>query len=483
MSRAQQKARDTRPNIILVITDQQRFDTIAAHGHGHMTTPHLDRLAREGVSFTNCHITAASCVPSRASLFTGYYPHVTGILENEQAWSRTWVEDLNNSGYTCVNVGKMHTNPFTASAGFDERYNVENKDRYLQGRWYFDEWDKALAAHGLVKQQREQYREREDYGKRLGAFEWELPEDLHSDMFTGGFAEWWLDTKPKAEPLFMQIGFPGPHPPYDPSEQYADMYMDRDDIPMPLVSDADLAGQPSYLDAKRAHDAQVDHDSILWNPDRTSDDERRMRAYYYANVSMIDDCVGRLMEALERNGYDDTVVIFTSDHGDCLGDHGISQKWCMYDVVTRVPMIVWAPQRFAGGRNIDSLVQLFDLGPTILELAGITPDADIEAQSLLPALEGKSWVPRDFVVCEQAGDMVLTGADFITMIRNDTHKLVHLMGSEEGQLFDLQADPNEMTNLWSDPASAPVKAAMKDQLLNWLIASNFRTRDRLMEHR
>lgn len=204
---------EDRPNIIFIITDQQRFDTIAAHGHDHMETPHLDRLVSEGVSFTNCHITAASCVPCRASLFTGYYPHVNGVLENEQLWQHTWVEKLRDAGYTCVNVGKMHTNPFNADAGFDERYIVENKDRYLQGRWYFDEWDKALAAHGLVKQQREKYRERDDYGRALGAFEWELPENLHSDVFVGNFAKWWLDTKPKAEPLFMQIGFPGPHPP------------------------------------------------------------------------------------------------------------------------------------------------------------------------------------------------------------------------------------------------------------------------------
>ncbi len=472
-----------RPNIVLIITDQQRFDTIAAHGHPHMRTPNLDRLAKEGVSFSDCHVTAASCVPSRASLFTGYYPHVTGVMENEQDWSRTWVEDLAASGYTCVNVGKMHTNPFTANAGFAERYNVENKDRYLQGRWYFDEWDKALAARGLVKQQREQYRKRDDYDHRLGAFEWDLPEELHSDVFTGRFATWWLDTKPKAEPLFLQIGFPGPHPPYDPSPRYAEMYLGREDVPVPDVREDDLAGQPSYLEGKRRHDALVDHDSVLWNPDRTAEDEHRMRAYYYANVTMIDDCVGKIMHALDRNGYDDTVVIFTSDHGDCLGDHGISQKWCMYDVVTKVPMIIWAPGRFKGGRTEDGLVQLFDLGPTILDLAGVETQAEVEARSLLPALEQSDWTPRDTVYCEQAGDMVLTGADFITMVRDKKYKLVHLMGSSEGQLFDLEADPDEVKNLWDDAGHADVKSDMKDRLLEWLIQSNYHTRDRMAAHR
>ncbi|MEK6236537.1 MAG: sulfatase-like hydrolase/transferase, partial [Planctomycetales bacterium] len=202
-----------QPNIIFIITDQQRSDTINAHGHPHMNTPHLDRLVREGTSFSNCHVTAASCAPSRASLFTGYYPHTTGILRNADRWTRSWVESLSDAGYRCVNVGKMHSYPYNTPLGFHERYVVENKDRYLEERYYFDEWDKALAARGLVKQQREQYRELPDYRERLGAFEWNLPEDLHSDMFVGDMACWWLNSYPTTQPLFLEIGFPGPHPP------------------------------------------------------------------------------------------------------------------------------------------------------------------------------------------------------------------------------------------------------------------------------
>ena len=145
----------TRPNIILIITDQQRFDTIRALGFPYMDTPNLDRLVNEGTTFTQCHITAPSCAPSRASLFTGYYPHTTGILKNADRWEHSWVERLNDAGYYCVNVGKMHTFPFETPMGFHERYVVENKDRYLEGRYYFDEWDKGLRARGLVKQQRE----------------------------------------------------------------------------------------------------------------------------------------------------------------------------------------------------------------------------------------------------------------------------------------------------------------------------------------
>jgi arylsulfatase A-like enzyme len=135
-----------RPNIIFIITDQQRYDTIHALGYSHMDTPHLDRLVHEGVVFTNCHITGVSCAPSRASLFTGNYPHATGVLKNADTWPSTWIESLAEAGYRCVNIGKMHTWPFDARVGFHERYVVENKDRYLAARYYFDEWDKALRG-------------------------------------------------------------------------------------------------------------------------------------------------------------------------------------------------------------------------------------------------------------------------------------------------------------------------------------------------
>lgn len=468
-----------RPNIVLIMTDQQRFDTINALGADHMKTPNLDRLVAEGITFSNCHITAASCVPCRASLFTGVYPHTNGVVRNGSKWHKTWVSQLRDSGYHCVNIGKMHTNPFEADAGFSERYVVENKDRYLGGRYYFDEWDKALAANGLIKQQREFYRKRADYRTSLGAFEWELPEKLHSDMFVGGFAQWWLDTHPRTEPLFLQIGFPGPHPPYDPTRRYLDLYQDRSGFPPIVMSDEDLAGQPSYLHEKRLHDAEVDHDSIYWNPKRSTADINRMRAHYFANVTMIDDCIGDIIQALDRNGYlDDTIIFFASDHGDCLGDHGLSQKWSMYDVITRSPLIAWGPGRIEGGRIEDGLCQLFDVAPTILEFAGVEAPSFFEADSLMPAMTGERWRPRDHVFCEQAADNAMTGVDYITMVRNESWKLVHLKGTSEGQLFDLRNDPTEMFNLWDAPDRLETKRHLLDTIRDWLIDSNYHTRDR-----
>ena len=472
----------TQPNIILIITDQQRYDTINALGYPYMDSPNLDRLVNEGLSFDNCHITAPSCAPARASLFTGYYPHVTGIMRNGDLWRHSWVEDLAESGYHCVNIGKMHSKPFETPLGFHERFVVENKDRYLQGREYMDQWDKALESRGLVKQQRVLYRKREDYKERMGAFSWDLPPETQSDNFVGGLTCSWLRNRPVKQPLFLQIGFPGPHPPYDPTPEAAAEYIDRE-LPLPEVTKADLDGQPPPFQQLRQHNTEVDHDSIvhLLEPSRLQ--LQRLRAYYAANVSMIDQQVGDIMATLEAQGYlENSIVIFTSDHGDCLGDHGHIQKWTMYDIITRVPTIFWAPGRFEGGRRISELCQWMDIGSTILEMAGVQPAESVQAQSLLPALQGEAWPGRELVFAEHPADTVYEGP-LMTMARGERYKLVHFLGEDYGQLFDLEADPSEERNRWDDESLAPMKQELLLALLNWRIASTEQTRDLFQDHR
>ena len=476
---------DKRPNIIFIITDQQRFDTIAALGFPYMETPHLDRLVHEGVTLTNCHISAPSCAPSRASLFTGHYPHTTGILRNADRWEHSWIEQLHQSGYRTINVGRMHTYPYHTPLGFEERYVVENKDRYLEERYYFDEWDKGLRARGLVKQQRELYRKLPDYNDRLGAFECELPEDMHPDMFVGEMAKWWIDTKPRDEerPLFLEIGFPGPHPPYDPTPEYAEPYMKKD-LPLMEVTDEEMASQPAPFKAMQIHNTEVDHDSVVHQLNPTQEQRHRQRAYYLANVTMIDKKIGEILNSLEKTGYlDNAVVIFTSDHGDCLTDHGHSQKWTMYDIITRMPTIVWAPGRFDGGRTDDGLCQQMDLGPTILELAEIDIPKTMEAKTLLPALQGKDWTPREYVFAEHGRDGILQETEFVSMVRSNDWKLVHFLDEPSGQLFDLNNDPDEVKNLWDDPEHAEKKQELLGVLREWRIRSLVHTADWASEWR
>jgi arylsulfatase A-like enzyme len=224
----------------------------------------------------------------------------------------------------------------------------------------------------------------------------------------------------------------------------------------------------------RQHNSQVDHDAIAYSLHPTREQLHRQRAYYFANVTMIDEKVGEILEVLEARGYlENAVVILTSDHGDCLSDHGHSQKGTMYDVITRMPLIVWSPGRFAGGRALDPLCQQMDIGPAILELAGAPVPATFEARSLLPALRGEPWSGREHVYAEQARG----NGGFASMVRNQDWKLVHFVGESYGQLFDLANDPGEIHNLWDDPAHVDVKRELLHALLEWRIRSQHHTRD------
>ncbi len=462
-----------RPNIIFIITDQQRFDTIRALGYDYVDTPNIDRLVNEGVTFTNCHVPAPSCAPCRASLFMGQYPHNTGVLKNGDRWDRSWVELLRDSGYHCVNVGKMHQVPYAAPCGFHQRFPIENKDRFMEGRFFFDEWDKAIKANRYSKPGRLSYRNLSDYKERLGAFEWPLPERLHADVFTADTACWWLETYPQTEPLFLQIGFPGPHPPYDPPADRAEKYLQRD-LPLMEVSQQDLDAQPAPYKGMIEHNCEVDHDSVVHVRNPTEEQRKRQRAYYLANVEMIDEGIGKILDALDAAGYlNDSIVVFTSDHGDALTDHGHSQKWTFYDTITRMPLVVWSPKRYQGPRKIDGLCSLMDVGPTILEMAGAEVPAKMEAKSLLPAVEGESWTPRRYVFSEQSRDTNFTTSDFETMVRAKDWKLVHFVDSPDGQLFDLVNDPDEVDNLWwsTAPEHQRKKRELLDVMLNWRMRS------------
>ncbi len=461
----------SRPNIVFIVTDQQRYDTIRALGFDYMDTPHLDRLVNEGVTFTNCHIPAPSCAPCRASLFSGQYPQNTGVLRNGDRWEHSWVELLADAGYHCINVGKMHQAPYNERFGFHERFPVENKDRFMEGRWFIDDWDKAIRANGVPKPGRLSYRDMPDYHERLGAFEWTLPAKLHSDNFVGEMATWRLRHTPRKEPMFLQIGFPGPHPPYDPPLEEAQPYLDKD-LPLMEVTQEELTNQPEPYRGMIQHNCDVDHDSVVhqWNP--TREQRHRQRAYYLANVTMIDRQIGEILQALEETGYlENTVVIFASDHGDALTDHGHSQKWTFYDTIIKTPLIVWAPGRFEGGRKIDGLCSLMDIGPAILEMAGVRPPDKMEARSLLPAIEGKPWEEREFVICEQAHDTNFTTSAYESMLRTRDWKYVCFVDSADGQLFNLKADPDEINNLWKSPEHQEKRLEMQQMLHMWRMRS------------
>jgi arylsulfatase len=238
--------------------------------------------------------------------------------------------------------------------------------------------------------------------------------------------------------------------------------------------------QPEVLRKINEENSSVDHDSVSWRENPSPEDVKKMRAQYFGNVTMIDEKIGQILEALDKKGYlENSVVIFTSDHGDCLGDHGHSQKWSMFEQIVRVPMILWSPQMLKGrrGRQIDALCQHFDMAHTLLELAGVDIPPYFESRSLLPFLEGRENKGREYVFCEQGEDSRLRygGCRQITMVRNHEWKLVHYLGTSEGELYHLTKDPGEHRNLWNQPDYKEIKADLKDRLLEWSMESSLKT--------
>jgi len=467
------------PNIILFITDQQRADTINALGASWMITPNLDRLVKEGTSFTKCYTTSPVCVASRSSLFTGYYPHSTGVFTNFQAWEPTWVKQLADTGYHCVNMGKMHINPYDKPGGFHQRYPIENKDRPLfldeHERAWHDEWDKALHARKLTKPSRYNRLEEDPEGflQAQGCFPWKLDGDMHPDNFLGDMVQWWLEERESEAPFFLQIGFPGPHPPYDPEQKYLDMY-DNVDIPVPDLTDEELEAQPVAIKNLRKDMKRLNIDSIAWKDKPTREEMIKIRKHYAANVTMIDEKIGQIISVLDQKGYlENSIIVFTSDHGDNLGDHGCIQKWNMYEPSVNVPLIFWSPKYVPVGKISDELVQLFDVAPTLLEKTGVPIPESWEAESLWPVIRGESG-GRDVVYSELARDHIQLTSEYIIMRKDKEYKLVWYTDDTYGELFDVQNDPYEQHNLWERPEYIGKRDSLLQDLKGWLVLSMLR---------
>ena len=454
-----------RPNIIMIITDQQRFDTIRSWGYEHMVTPHHDRLVRDGVSFRQAYCPGATCVASRAAIFTGMYPHTTGAYSFDH-WGdhRNWVQDLSDNGYQCVNIGKMHFTPRDIPGGFHERVIVENPTNTAHANGGADDdWGRYLSFHGL-----ERPNDRQDtdpnWLKKFQGVPWHFAEQYHSDVFIGRSAESWIQNHRGDAPVFLQVGFTGPHDPWDPLPRHLDLYAGKE-LPKRVMRKGELeekppqhrahleafanAGSEARIDLRSASDADIEH----------------MRRHYYAKITTVDEMLGKVLNALEGRGWlENSLLIFCSDHGELLGDHGLPYKWLMYDPVVHVPLVICHPGSIGNPGTVSDLVSLIDLGPTVLQAAGIDVPTYMEGRSLMPYLEGREIAPRDYVCCED---------NYQIMMRSTTHKLVYYIGQEAGELYDLQADPHELHNLWSDSNYNEVKQQMHRDLLEWLATSNY----------
>ena len=447
------------------MTDQQRFDTIGAWGYPHMTTPAMDRIAAAGTSFNQAYCPGATCVASRAAMFTGMYAHNTGAYTFDHwADQRNWIEDLADAGYWCVNIGKMHFTPRDVPGGFHERVIVENPTNMnLANGGSDDDWGRFLTLNG---QQRPNQRNKTDpdWLKKYQGVPWHLEERFHSDVFIGDSALNWINNHQGDQPIFLQVGFTGPHEPWDPLPRHLAMYEGRD-VPPALTRPNELEDKPPQHKAHRHFHAHTGHESVIdmYAPDK--DDIARMRRHYYANITTVDEKLNQILDALEARGYlENSLVLFCSDHGELLGDHSMAYKWLMYDPIVHVPLMVWDRTGNYQPGQVDDLVSLMDIGPTLLTAAGVEVPTYLEGRSLLPYWRGGDIVPRQWVFCEDNYQIMMRGKQF---------KMVYYIGQESGELYDLAQDPDELWNLWDRPEYAQTRLQLQAHVLAWLSASTY----------
>ncbi|MEM7029417.1 MAG: sulfatase-like hydrolase/transferase [Chloroflexota bacterium] len=431
-----------QPNILWLCTDQQRYDTVGALNNPHVRTPNINQLVREGVAFTHAFCQSPICTPSRASFLTGMYPSTIHACTNG---NETWADaaplvtkTLADAGYDGGLVGKFHmtgsmdrTEPRLSNDGYRYfEFSHAPRDSWAEGHDYAD-WVKE-QGHNLsdLRENPEQ-----------------IPPELHQTSWCAEKSIEFIEQDHGEKPWFLSFNPYYPHPPFDPPQVYRDRY-DKDSLPRPLFRDSDLIAQEKLTD--------VDFQSKAQRPEDF--DAQEIVAKYYAMIELIDDNIGRILASLERTGQrDNTLIIFMSDHGETLGDHGLLFKGCrFYEGLVRVPLIFSWRNHFQPGLVSDALVELSDITPTLLEICGLPQPERMQGKSLLKLLNGEAVTHRDFVRSEyyhtlRPGKENDFSGSYGTMLRTERYKLVVYHGHNFGELFDLEDDPGEFINRWDDP--------------------------------
>ncbi|MDP6047717.1 MAG: sulfatase-like hydrolase/transferase [Phycisphaerae bacterium] len=441
-SEAAKQPKAARPNILWICTDQQRYDTITSLGNPHIRTPNIDKLVARGVAFTHAYCQSPICTPSRASFLTGMHPDALhACINGNESWDNAApliTKTLADAGYDCGLSGKLHLS--SAHGRIEKRPD----DGYRVFHWSHhpkDDWPKGHAYCDWLKARGEDF-------KKLHRKNGFIPAELHQTTWCAKTAEDFIREKRKGPWLFSLNCF-DPHSPLDPPKKYLDRY-DIKSLPGPLFRDSDLAAQKK-LKGVNFQGGAAKYKKL---------DAQTYQAKYWAQIELIDENVGRLMKVLDETGQrENTIVIFTSDHGETLGDHGLRRKGCrFYECLVRVPLIISWPGRFKQALKSDALVELTDIAPTLLQAAGLPIPKDMHGKSLLPILEGQcdSREHRPFV--RSIYYRVLAGApSYASMIRTREYKLVQYHGHGLGELFDMKTDPHEFDNLWDDPKLSGVR--------------------------
>lgn len=429
----------TRPNILFLMTDQQRWDALGCAARW-VRTPNMDFIAAEGIRFSRCMTTSPECVPARVSLATGLYPHDTGVWRNMSYTlsprTATWMQAIRAAGYRTSLFGKTHWHPHRGDIraqehllhayGFDDVVEVTGPRASMHCLSH-------MTARWQEKQLWEPYRR--DLAERFASNPLlvrpsTLPLEEYYDVYVGRQAVRYLTEYERPEPWFCWVSFPGPHEPWDTPEPYASMY-DPADMPPPIRSEPEARDGPKgSLDSRRAV-----------TPRPTEEESLRLRANYAGNVTLIDDQIGEILNVIRARGeMDKTVILFTSDHGEMNGDHGMVYKSTFYRSAVNVPLLVRVPPAMRSGSEgstSDNPVETIDVGPTLAELAGAPLLYPQCGRSLVQCMRDPALMVRDIAISEIFNELMVT---------DNAWKVAFNQEGRAYLLFDLQNDPPETLN-------------------------------------
>lgn len=434
-----------KPNVLLIMVDQMRADCLSIMKHPAVDTPNLDQLARKGVVFRNAYSATPSCVPARESLLTGMSQTSTGVVgyEDKIPWNHetTIAGEFNRGGYHTQAIGKMHVYPTRNLAGF---HNVVLHDGYMhysrfkhevktvESQDYTDDYlnwlrDKTGTQTDLI-----------DTGLDCNASTvtrpWHLDEALHPTNWVTTQSIDFLRRRDPSKPFFLKMSFVRPHPPFDPPQAFYDMYRDTE-LPDPPVGDwvKEEAGDPGL--------SPVTDRGIV--PKRRF---KRAQAAYYALITHIDHQIGRFLNAMQEYGvYENTVILFASDHGEMLGDHNRYRKSMPYEGSAKIPFILSDPGNnlnLERGTTADDVVEIRDIMPTLLEAADLDVPDSVDGENVIPLCQGSGGEWRDYIHGEH-----VYGKKSFHYVTDGSEKYIWFSQTGEEQFFDLKNDPHEKHNL------------------------------------
>lgn len=433
-----------RPNILYIMSDDHAAHALSCYGSKINTTPNLDRIAKEGMRFDNAFVTNALCGPSRATLLTGKYSHANGFKDNAPSTQfdgtqQTFPKLLQAAGYQTAMIGKWHLN--SDPTGFDYWCILPGQGVYHNPG--FIEMGKRQTVQGYV-----------------------------TDIITDKTMDW-IRNRDKNKPFCVLYHHKAPHRAWNPDERHARLYEDQE-IPYPPTFDDDYANRATPA---RDQDMTIEKtltktDTKIDPPPGLSGQELKKWKYqrfikdYLRCIASMDDNIGRMLDFLDREGLaENTIVIYTSDNGFFLGDHGWFDKRFMYEQSLRVPLLVRWPGHIKPGSVAKQLVINADFAPTLLQCAGQPVPADMHGRSLKPILEGQP--PADWRRSVYYHYYEFPAPHHVHPhygVRDDRYKLIHYYTLNEWELFDLEYDPNELRSVYDDPAYAQVRDRMKAEL-------------------